>query len=490
MSKQIKKERIIVPEQDPRARIHNFNEVSMGYTLDLALEEASRCLQCPEDKAPCIKGCPVEVNIPAFIKKIMDQDIKGALEVIKKTNSLPGITGRVCPQEEQCEMNCLMGKLGNKINIGKLERFVADYAREHGILGKTAISEGTGKKVAIVGSGPAGLSCAFDLVKAGHKVTVMEALHEEGGVLVYGIPEFRLPKDTVRYEVDYLKKMMGVAFKSNLIVGKSVPFDELMTTYDAIFVGSGAGTPRFLNIPGVNLKGVYSANEFLTRINLMKAFKFPEYDTPVKTGSTMAVIGGGNVAMDAARSALRVGYDNVYILYRRSKEFMTAREEELHHAEEEGVQFMYLVSPTELIGDMNGNVMVIKLIMNQLSDADESGRRRPVPVEGSDFGIQVDGIIFAIGQKPNRVLFDEMPHLKISNKGTIVVDEKYRTSLKGVFAGGDAVRGEATVVLAMGDGKQAARHINEYMNSGKWPEIAATDAVKDWDFSKGAGQPT
>jgi len=491
MSKLIKKGRIIVPEQDPKARIHNFHEVSLGYTLDLALEEASRCLQCPEDKAPCIKGCPVDVNIPVFIKKIVDQDIKGALDAIKDTNSLPGITGRVCPQEEQCEMNCLMGKLGSKINIGKLERFVADYAREHGILGKAALSEKTGKRVAIVGSGPAGLSCAFDLVKAGHNVTVMEALHKEGGVLVYGIPEFRLPKDTVRYEADYLKKILGVTFKTNLIVGKSIPFEELMETNDAIFVGSGAGTPLFLNVPGVNLKGVYSANEFLTRINLMKAFKFPEYDTPIKTGSTMVVIGGGNVAMDAARSALRIGYENVYILYRRSKEFMTARKEEFNHAEEEGIQFMFLVSPTELIGDMHGNVMVVKLIMNQLSDADESGRRRPVPVEGSDFGIQVDGVIFAIGQKPNRVLLDEMPHLETRKKGTIIVDEKYRSSLPGVFAGGDAVRGEATVVLAMGDGKQAASYINDYLENGEWPDMRVTDEyIKNGDFSKCAGQAT
>lgn len=489
MSKQIKKERVTVPEQDPRARIHNFNEVSMGYTLDLALEEASRCLQCPEDKAPCVKGCPVEVNIPSFIKKLLEKDIKGSLEVIKATNSLPGITGRVCPQEEQCEMNCMMGKLGHKINIGKLERFVADYARQQGILGDVALEESTGKRVAIVGSGPAGLSCAFDLIKKGYEVDVFEALHEEGGVLVYGIPEFRLPKDTVRYEVNYLKKMLGVSFHTNTIVGKSVTFEEISENYDAVFIGSGAGTPRFLNIPGVNLKGVYSANEFLTRVNLMKAYRFPEYDTPVKTGTTMAVIGGGNVAMDAARCALRVGYEQVYILYRRTKDFMTAREEEIKHAQEEGVQFMYLVSPTELIGDREGKVMVVKLIMNQLAGEDESGRKRPVPIEGSEFGIHVDGVIFAIGQKPNRMLFDEISHLKISQKGTIVVDEKFRTSLEGVFAGGDAVRGEATVVLAMGDGKQAARHIHAYLHNGGWPQMEMDEeAIKNWDFNRCVGR--
>jgi glutamate synthase (NADPH/NADH) small chain len=471
MSKDINKDRVSVPEQDPRARIHNFKEVNLGYTLEMAVEEASRCLQCPETKAPCRKGCPVDVNIPAFIEKLLERDIKGSLEVIKETNSLPGITGRVCPQEEQCEVNCMMGKLGDTINIGKLERFVADYARDHGIIGETEIREEKDKKIAIVGSGPSGISCAFDLIKAGYQVSVMEALHKEGGVLVYGIPEFRLPKDTVRYEVDYLKKMLGVAFDTNTIVGKSVPFDRVMKEHDAVFIGSGAGTPRFLNIPGVNLKGVYSANEFLTRINLMKAYRFPEYDTPVKTGRRMGVIGGGNVAMDAARSALRVGYDEVYILYRRNREYMSAREEEIHHAEEEGVQFMFLVSPQELIGDQNGNLIVAKLVMNELRGEDSSGRERPVPIKDSEFGLQLDGLIFAIGQKPNRVLFNEIPDLQINDWGTVEVNEELQTSKPGVFAGGDAVRGEATVVLAMGDGKAAARHITDYLENGsEWPD--------------------
>ncbi|MDD5778593.1 MAG: NADPH-dependent glutamate synthase [Candidatus Thermoplasmatota archaeon] len=491
MAKKIKRERIAVPEQDPRERIHNFNEVSLGYTLEMALEEASRCLQCPETKAPCIKGCPVEVNIPFFIQKLLDQDIKSALEAIKKTNSLPGITGRVCPQEEQCEMNCMMGKLGHKINIGKLERFVADYAREQGIMGEMTLEEPNGKKVAIVGSGPAGLSCAFDLIKKGYGVEVFEALHMEGGVLVYGIPEFRLPKDTVRYEVDYLKKVLGVAFHTNTIVGKSVPFSQLLDEHDAIFIGSGAGTPRFLQLPGINLKGIYSANEFLTRINLMKAFKFPEYDPPVKKGKTLAVIGGGNVAMDAARCALRVGYKNVYILYRRTGDYMTAREEEIAHATEEGGQFMFLVSPTGLVGDEDGNLQVIQLVMNELKDEDASGRRRPTPIPGSEFALEVDAVIFAIGQKPNRVLFDEIPHLKTSRKGTIVVDDSFRSSLKGVFAGGDAVRGEATVVLAMGDGKQAARHIDAYLHNGGWPKMEMDEeAIKNWDFNQCMKQAT
>jgi len=468
MKKDINKKRIDVPEQDSRARVNNFEEVSMGYTLELAVQEAERCLQCPVEKAPCIKGCPVDVNIPKFISHIVQRDIKGALEVIKETNSLPGITGRVCPQEEQCEMHCMMGKLGDKINIGKLERFVADYNREHGMLPSVKVGKKKDKKVAIIGSGPSGLSCAFDLIKAGYEVDVMEALHKEGGVLVYGIPEFRLPKDVVRYEVDYLRKMLGVKFMRNTVVGKSMPFDEVMKEYDAVFLGSGAGTPKFLNLPGVNLKGIYSANEFLTRINLMKAYKFPEYDTPIKKGKRLAVIGSGNVAMDAARSALRIGYEEVYILYRRSKEFMTAREEEVKHAEEEGVKFVFLVSPTELISDMEGNLMVVKLIMNELKEPDETGRRKPVPIPGSEFGLQVDALIFAIGQKPNKLLFDDVPGLEISERGTVVTDEHYRTSIKGVFAGGDAVRGEATVVLAMGDGKKAAKSIDEYLKTGEW----------------------
>jgi len=468
LAKQIKKKRINVPEQDPNARIHNFNEVALGYTWDLAVEEASRCLQCPYNYAPCIKGCPVNVNIPGFIKKILDRDIKGALEVIHGTNSLPGITGRVCPQEQQCEMNCVMGKLGDKINIGKLERFVADEARKQGIYPDIPQVEKKGKKVAIVGSGPSGLTAASDLAKMGYDVYMFEALHEAGGVLIYGIPEFRLPKDIVRYEVKFLK-MLGVHVDTNVVVGKTYTLQELLNEYDAVFLGTGAGTPKFLNIPGVNLNGIYSANEFLTRINLMKAYKFPEYDTPIKKGKTLAVIGAGNVAMDAARSALRVGYEEVYIIYRRTREYMTAREEEIHHAEQEGVRFMFLVSPVEFIGDENGHVRVLKLIMNELGEPDSSGRRRPKPIPGTEFGLEVDAVVFAIGQKPNKLLYQEVPELKTTKWGTLIVDEKYRTPLKGVFAGGDAVRGEATVVLAMGDGKKAAKAIDEYLSGEEWP---------------------
>ncbi len=469
MAKPIKKKRIAVPEQDPKARIHNFDEVALGYTFELAKEEASRCLQCPYNFAPCIKGCPVNVNIPGFIKKILEEDIKGALEVIHETNSLPGITGRVCPQEEQCEMNCVMGKLGDKVNIGKLERFVADYAREHGIMPETKIAPKNGKKVAIVGSGPSGLTAASDLIKMGYDVTVYEALHEPGGVLIYGIPEFRLPKDIVKYEVKYLK-MLGAKIETNVVIGKTLSLYDLTKEYDAVFLGTGAGTPKFLNLPGVNCKGIYSANEFLTRINLMKAYKFPEYDTPIKVGKRLAVIGAGNVAMDAARSALRVGFEEVYILYRRTREYMTARQEEIHHAEEEGVKFMFLVSPVEFIGDENCNVKVVKLIMNKLGEPDLSGRRRPEPIPGSEFALEVDAVVFAIGQRPNKVLYQEVPELKTTKWGTLVVDEKYRTTMPGVFAGGDAVRGEATVVLAMGDGKRAAKAIDEYIRTGEWPK--------------------
>jgi len=469
MAKKIKKERIKVPEQDPRARIHNFNAVALGYTWELAMEEASRCLQCPYP-SPCMKGCPVDVNIPGFIRKILEKDIKGALEIIHATNSLPGITGRVCPQERQCEMNCVMGKVGDKINIGKLERFVADEARRQGIYPSTPSVEKKGKKVAIVGSGPAGLTAAADLVKMGYDVTMYEALHEPGGVLIYGIPEFRLPKDIVRYEVKFLK-MLGVKVITNVVIGKTFSLYELLNKYDAVFLGTGAGTPKLLNLPGVNLNGIYSANEFLTRINLMKAYKFPEYDTPIRKGKKLAVIGGGNVAIDAARCALRIGYEEVYIIYRRTREYMTAREEEIIHAEEEGVKFMFLVSPVEFLGDENGNVKVIRLIMNELGEPDSSGRRRPIPIPGTEFGLEVDAVVFAIGQKPNKVLYQEVPELKTTEQGTIVVDEKYRTTLKGVFAGGDAVRGEATVVLAMGDGKKAAKAIDEYLSNGyPWPD--------------------
>ncbi|MEM2542638.1 MAG: NADPH-dependent glutamate synthase [Candidatus Korarchaeum sp.] len=478
--REVKKVRVPVPEQDPHVRIRNFNEVALGYSLEQAIEEASRCIQCHVKVAPCIRDCPVLVNVPGFIRKMLEGDMKGALEVIMETNSLPGITGRVCPQEEQCEMNCMMGKLGDKINIGKLERFVADYAREHGIRPEVKMSPPTGKRVAVVGSGPAGLTVAADLRKMGHEVVIFEALHEPGGVLVYGIPEFRLPKEIVRYEVEFLKSM-GVRIYTDVVIGKTLSLYDLLEEFDAVFLGTGAGTPNFLNVPGVNCLGIYSANEFLTRINLMKAYLFPEYDTPVKRGRRLAVIGGGNTAMDAARSGLRIGYEEVYILYRRTKEFMTARIEEVAHAEEEGVRFMFLVNPVAFKCDENGWVKAVTLIRNELGEPDETGRMRPVPIPGSEFDLEVDAVVIAIGQRPNRILYQEVPELEVTRQGTIVVDERYRTTLKGVFAGGDAIRGEATVVLAMGDGKKAALSIDEYLRTGEWPEritpmkIAATE---------------
>jgi len=467
--REVKKVRVPMPEQDPHVRIHNFNEVVLGYSLEQAMEEASRCLQCHVEVAPCIRNCPVHVNIPGFIKKMLEGDMKGALEVIMETNVLPGTTGRVCPQEEYCEMNCIMGKLGDKINIGKLHRFVADYAREHGIRPEVKIAPPTGKRVAIVGSGPAGLAAAADLRKMGHEVVIYEALHEPGGVPVYGIPEFRLPREVVRYEVEFLKSI-GVRIYTDVVIGKTLSLYDLLEEFDAVFLGTGASTSRFLNIPGVNCLGIYSANEFLIRINLMKAYLFPEYDTPIKRGRRLAVIGGGSTAMDAASSGLRIGYEEVYILYRRTRELMTARIEEIGHAEEEGVKFMFLVNPVAFKCDENGWVRAVTLIRNELGEPDETGRRRPVPIPGSEFDLEVDTVVIAIGQRPNRILYQEVPELEVSEDGTIIVDEKYRTTLRGVFAGGDAIRGEATVVLAMGDGKRAAMAIDEYLRTGEWPE--------------------
>ncbi|ADV64487.1 NADPH-dependent glutamate synthase [Desulfurococcus mucosus] len=472
----VKKKRVPVPRREPAERIRDFNEVVLGYTLEQAMEEASRCLQCPLNFAPCVKGCPVHVNIPGFLRKLREGDVKGALEIIMETNPLPGITGRVCPQEEQCERNCIMGRIGDRINIGKLERFVADYARKHGIRPEVKIPPSTGKKIAIVGSGPAGLTAAAELRKMGHEVRVFEALHEPGGVLVYGIPEFRLPKEIVRYELEYLSKI-GVEILTDVVVGKTLSLRDLLTEYDAVFLGTGAGTPNFLNIPGVNCLNIYSANEFLTRVNLMKAYLFPEYDTPIKKPNRVAVIGGGNTAMDAARSALRLGSREVYVLYRRTKELMTARQEEVENAEEEGVKFMFLVSPVEFVCDDKGRVKAVRLIKMRLGEPGRDGRPRPIPIPGSEFELEVDAVIIAIGQTPNRILFKDIPELKLTEKGTIVVDEKYRTTVKGVFAGGDAIRGESTVVKAMGDGWKAARSIDEYLKTGEWPP-----EIKPHDF--------
>jgi glutamate synthase (NADPH/NADH) small chain len=465
--REVKKVRVPVPEQDPHVRIHNFNEVSLGYSLEQAIEEASRCLQCHVKVAPCIKDCPIHMDIPGFIKKIVEGDMKGALDVIIETNWLPGITGRVCPQP--CQTNCIMGKLGDKINIGKLHRFVADYAREHGIRPEVEIAPPTGKRVAVVGSGPAGLTVAADLRKMGHEVVIYEALHEPGGVLVYGIPEFRLPKEVVKYEIEFLESM-GVKIYTDVVVGKTISLYDLLEEFDAVFLGTGAGTSNFLSVPGVNCLGIYSANEFLIRVNLMKAHLFPEYDTPIKRGKRLAVIGGGNTAMDAARCGLRIGYEEVYILYRRTRELMPAIIEEIEEAEEEGVKFMFLVNPVAFKCDENGWVRAVTLIRNELGEPDETGRRRPIPIPGSEFDLEVDAVVIAIGQRPNRILYQDVPELEVSKNGTIIVDEKYRTTLRGVFAGGDAIRGEATVVLAMGDGKRAAMAIDEYLRTGEWPE--------------------
>ena len=466
------KERIPTRERSPEERAKDFNEVNLGYTFELAVEEAQRCLQCPPEYAPCIKGCPVGINIPGFIRELRehrdnpDKAVKNALTVIWACNSLPALTGRVCPQEDQCEGVCVVGKVGTAVNIGKLERFVADYAREKGIdmelLRETSGTiERVGKKVAVVGSGPAGLTCAAELAKMGYDVTVFEALHKPGGVLIYGIPEFRLPKEVVRREIQNVEEL-GVRIETDVVVGRTVTFGELLEEYDAVFIGTGAGTPRIYPWPGVNLNGIYSANEFLTRVNLMKAYKFPEYDTPVKVGKRVAIIGGGNVAMDAARSALRLGAE-AWVLYRRTRREMTAREEEICHAEEEGVNFMFLVSPKRFIGDENGNLKAIELEKMGLGAPDESGRRRPVPT-GETFVMEFDNAVIAIGQTPNRIFYRSVEGLNVDEKGRILVDENLMTSIPGVFAGGDAIRGEATVILAMGDGRRAAKSIHDYLS--------------------------
>ncbi|ASJ17119.1 dihydropyrimidine dehydrogenase [Thermococcus chitonophagus] len=467
------KERVPTPERSPEERIKDFKEVNLGYTWELALKEAERCLQCPKNYAPCIKGCPVNIDIPGFIGALRkyrddpDRAVREALKIIWACNSLPAITGRVCPQEEQCEGVCVVGKVGDAVNIGKLERFVADYAREHGIeenLLREQVGEieRNGKKVAVIGAGPAGLTCAAELAKMGYEVTIFEALHKPGGVLIYGIPEFRLPKEIVERELAKLKEL-GVKIETNVLVGKTITFEELREEFDAIFIGTGAGTPRIFPWPGVNLNGIYSANEFLTRVNLMKAYEFPEYDTPIKVGKKVAVIGGGNTAMDAARSALRLGAE-VWILYRRTRKEMTAREEEIKHAEEEGVNFMFLVSPKRFIGDENGNLKAIELEKMKLGEPDESGRRRPIPT-GETVTMEFDTAIIAIGQTPNKIFYQSVPGLKVDKWGRIIVDENLMTSIPGVFAGGDAIRGEATVILAMGDGRKAAKAIHEYLSS-------------------------
>ena len=453
-----------MPEQDPKVRAHNFDEVALGYDEETAVAEAQRCLHC---KVPmCRKGCPVSIDIPQFIAKVKERDFEGAFEIITMSNSLPAVCGRVCPQENQCESKCILGKKGEPVAIGRLERFVADYMLQKGEDIKPIEKKPDAQKVAIVGAGPSGLSCAGDLAKKGYDVTIFEALHVAGGVLSYGIPEFRLPKDKiVNKEIDNLKKL-GVKIETDSVVGRLYPVDELMEEegFDAVFVGTGAGLPRFMNIPGENLSGVYSANEFLTRTNLMKAYKFPEYATPIKHGKNIAVVGGGNVAMDAARTALRLGAEHVYIVYRRSEAELPARAEEVHHAKEEGIDFRLLNNPIEVIGDENGWVKELRCIKMELGEPDESGRRRPVPIEGSEFNLPVDTVIIAIGTGANPIIGTTTPGMDTNKKGYIVANaETGATTKPGVFAGGDIVTGAATVILAMGAGKKAAKAIDEYL---------------------------
>jgi glutamate synthase (NADPH/NADH) small chain len=455
----VKKERTPMPEQPADERRKNFNEVALGYTKENALSEASRCLDCKEPK--CVEGCPVNVDIPGFIERICEEDFSGAIEKIKATNTLPAICGRVCPQETQCEALCVLGKKGQPVAIGRLERFCADFERQKGVK-VPEVPESTGKRVAIVGSGPAGLTAAADLAKLGYKVTVFESLHKTGGVLSYGIPEFRLPKEIVKQEVDYIKQL-GVEFKPNYIIGRIKTLDELCDDFDAVFLGTGAGLPSFMGIPGENFSGVYSANEFLTRVNLMKAYD-PAYDTMVRHGKHVVVVGGGNVAMDAARSALRLGAEEVSIVYRRGEEEMPARREEIEHAKEEGIIFRLLTNPVRILGDEKFNVKAIELIKMELGEPDKSGRRSPIPVEGSEFTIPADVVVIAIGTSPNPIIFKGSEGLEQSKRGTVVANEETgATSKCGVFAGGDVVTGAATVISAMGAGKKAARAIDEYL---------------------------
>ncbi len=450
-----------MPEQDPKVRAHNFDEVPYGYDEKLAQLEAQRCLQCKKPK--CVEGCPVEVEIPQFIKFIVEGDFAAAARQLKNKNSLPAVCGRVCPQESQCEHTCILGKKGESVAIGRLERFAADYERNNNLVTIPEVEPPTGKRVAVVGSGPASLTLAGDLIKKGHEVIIYEALHTPGGVLIYGIPEFRLPKAIVAAEVDYLQKM-GVKIETDVVVGKTTTIDELLEDHDAVFLGVGAGLPLFLNLPGENLCGVYSANEYLTRSNLMKAYKFPEYDTPIALGKNVAVIGAGNVAMDAARTALRLGADTVKIVYRRSRAEMPARAEEIHHAEEEGVQFELLTNPVRFIGNEEGWVTGMECIRMELGEPDESGRRRPIPIEGSNFTLECDTVIVALGTRANPLIPSTTPDLKLNKWGYIEADpETGATSKKGVYAGGDIVTGSATVILAMGAGRKAANAIHEYL---------------------------
>ena len=453
-----------MPSQEPSVRKRNFQEVATGYTFDMAIEEAKRCLNCKNK--PCVSKCPVGINIPAFIERLANEDIKGAYKVISRSSALPAVCGRVCPQEVQCESACVRAIKGESVAIGRLERFVADYAREN-FSEDVKKPKKNGHKVAIVGAGPSGLSAAGDLANLGYDVTVFEALHTPGGVLVYGIPEFRLPKAIVKEEIEKLSKM-GVKIKTNMVIGKIITVDELfLDGFEAVYIASGAGLPSFMNIKGETLNGVYSANEYLTRVNLMKAY-LPNSKTPIKKSSRVAVVGGGNVAMDAARSAMRMGAQEVYIVYRRGVEELPARKEEVEHAMEEGVIFKTLTNPVEILGDENGNVSAIKCVEMELGEADESGRRKPIEKKDSEFLIEVDTVIVSIGTSPNPLIRKTTPGLETNKRGCIVTDgEGGKTTREGVFAGGDAVTGAATVILAMGAGKSSANAIDEYIKSKK-----------------------
>ncbi len=449
-----------MPEQDPQVRARNFKEVALGYTAEMAIEEANRCLGCKNPK--CVEGCPVNVRIPEFIKKVQEGDFKAAYEIVTSTNALPALSGRVCPQESQCECKCVRGIKGEPVAIGRLERFVADWYREN-VNAMPEMTPSNGKKVAVVGSGPAGMTAASDLAKKGYEVTMFEALHTAGGVLVYGIPEFRLPKAIVANEVKKLEAQ-GVEVMTNMVIGRVLTIDELFEMgYKAVFVGSGAGLPMFMNIPGVSLVGVMSANEYLTRTNLMKAY-LEEYDTPIIKSKAVAVVGGGNVAMDAARCAMRLGAEHVYVVYRRGEAEMPARAEEKHHAKEEGIEFKTLCNPVEIIGDENGRVCGMKCIRMELGEPDASGRRRPIEVPGSEFILDVDTVIMSLGTSPNPLLRTTTPGLETNKKGCLIVNEDEMTTRDGVFAGGDAVTGAATVILAMGAGKKGAAAIDAYLS--------------------------
>jgi glutamate synthase (NADPH/NADH) small chain len=465
-AKKEKKGRLPMPEQEPKVRARNFLEVPLGLTQEMAIEEASRCLQCK--KPSCVDGCPVEVDIPGFINLIKEGEFTQAIRHIWSKNSLPAICGRVCPQEIQCEGRCIVGKKGEPVAIGNLERFAADYERAHGTGVLPPKAEPTGKRVAVVGSGPSGLTVAGDLIVKGHDVTVMEAFHKPGGVLVYGIPEFRLPKEIVGQEVNFLERL-GVKVECNAVVGRTISIDELFEEegYDAVYIGVGAGLPRFLNIPGENLIGVVSANEYLTRANLMKAYLFPEVDTPIPRAKDVVVLGGGNVTMDSARTAMRLGADRVRVVYRRSREEMPARAAEIHHAEEEGIEFFFLSNPVKYLGSDAGRLTGMTCIKMELGEPDASGRRRPIPLEGSEFDLDCDLCVVAIGAGANPLLTSSTPEMQLNKWGYIITDEETgKTTKKGVWAGGDIVTGSATVILAMGAGRKAADSIHKYLTFG------------------------